>query len=161
MSGQGKAMSLQPLLTQLKIVACVPRHGRLGIGTGDALMIESDVPYLTGVRRWMRGDGRVRVLRTLTALAEAAAEKVADLADSRWLDEGPLHAASTRGDDRRAQVRRDLERLAADVANAVGGVEQLRESTYARDMVTTSELEVLQDRLLTIAQRARDALSQG
>ena len=34
----------------------------------------------------------------------------------------------------------------------------MRESTYARDPVATSELEVLADRLGTVARQAREAL---
>lgn len=152
-------MSLQALLTQLKIVGCVPQHGRLAIGQGDTLVVESEIPYITPLRRWMRGDGRGRVLRALSTLTEAAAEKVADLAENRWLREDRHGMQQGERADRRAQVRHDLGRIADDIAAAVEGMRLMRESTYARDPVATSELEVLADRLGTVARLACEALS--
>lgn len=143
-------MALQTIRTQLKIVACLPRHGRLAVGR-TGFTIERELPLVTSASRWLRGDGRLTMLQHLEELLAAVAEKVGDMASSRHLVEVNADRAQE------ATVRANLGDLAADLAGAMDGLKVLLE-TYAQDHAVCARLEVMAHRAADLVQKMRDVM---
>ena len=138
-------MALQSIRTQLKIVACLPRHGRLAVGRAG-FAIEREVPLLASAARWVRGDGRLTMLHALEELLAAVAEKAGDMAGSRHLVD--MHSDKAQ----EAAVRANLGDLAADLAAAADGFKVLLE-TYAQDHAVCARLEVMAHRAAHLVHR--------
>ena len=151
MSALHRAMALESIRTQLKIVSCLPRHGRLAAGRAG-FSIEREIPLYTAASRYLRGESRATMLQGLGDLISAACEKGQDLLASRYLVD--MHVDS----EREALVRASLRDLAEDLAGAARGLDLLVNSTYSQDAAACSELQVLQAKAAATVQQIRAIL---
>ena len=134
-------MSLEHILLNLKVLARVAPHERLRRCTDGILAIDTEIPIYSSLRRLILGEGRDRTIKEITGVVEVVEEKTRDLLNSRFLLSEGDHLDIT------TQVKHKLLQLVADIEGACRGIQNLHDTTYSRDAITTSQLQLLVSRL--------------
>lgn len=129
-------MTLKTVSLNLKVLSRVPAHGRLRKSLDGVLSIESESLY-SSIRRFVCSEGRERAIRDISLVVDEVEEKARDLLDNRHLDCN-------------SEVQRTLKQLCEDVSGACVGLQNLRDTTYTRDAIITSQLDLLLARLRNV-----------
>ena len=112
---------MDTLLRDLSIISMVPRHGRLG-SDRDGLFIES-ASLLQPLMRFLRGDSRTRLVKTLHELVDRVT----------------------------LLCGHNVDLVQEGVAGCVSGMQVLHDTTYSADAVMQSHMQIVRRHLLAAA----------
>lgn len=129
-------MSLDRILLNLKVLAQLPKHGRLCKGDQGLIALEQDTFYVS-FKRFLFQESRRQTLREIKIIVDNASDKVSDLVSSRFLNRDMDKSEQHR------MVVEDLGQLLTNIELASQGVENMKLTTYSKDATTRSELDLL------------------
>ncbi len=145
-------MSLDKLLLNLKILGCVPEHGRIRRGPNGILAIEEKSLYLS-IRRFLFSDGRRTTLDEIHQIVKVATEKANDLISSKYIDDDD-NSMQPKHTDEKAAVREAIHLLNTELEYSIHGVENLK-TTYHEDAPVISELDIMITKIKLIMKKLR------
>ena len=146
-------MSLQVIFRNLQVISTLPKHGKLSRGERGVLHIESDKPVWTSVKRFIFNEGRAQTLDLVTSIIDACSEKAQDLLNSKYLDAAPTE------DPTALTAREKLWKLSKYLSAAIQGLDNLKVSTYSRDLFVCSQLDDMMTRINEITDNISTRLS--
>lgn len=135
------------VIAALKIIAKVPRNGKLCVRKGQLCLEHED--QMQGVRRWLRGDGRditlLHARNTVNSAMKISKTLMTTVSASNADGSGDLTLWA-------------LERLCDEMQQCDMGLQNLR-TTYAYDSMMVANVDVLCDRLRAHTNELRRFLS--
>lgn len=133
-------MSLDRILLNLKVLAQVPKHGRLCKGGEGLIALEQDTFYVS-LKRFLFHDSRRQTLREVKLIVEQTSEKVNDLITSKFMN------TDMENTEQHRTIIENLVQVLVNMEEATQGVENMKLTTYSKDATTRSELDLLLLRL--------------
>lgn len=122
--------SSDELLTSLKVISRVRQHERLST-SGSTVRVETYEGIVQSIMRWFNGESRDRNIETISTIIANAFTQ--------------LELRSTK-ENQSAADRVFIVRLRDELHNTLRGLSNLQ-TTYERDSVAFSRIEVLRDRI--------------
>lgn len=144
-------MTIKHLFINLKVLSQLQPHGKLQRSSDGVLRLDSDHPVYTSVKRFLFSESRKRCIKDITMIVEEAEEKARDSLNSKYMD-------CSGQDEQCESLREQIIALMTNIENACMGLSNLRNTTYSRDAITSSELEILIARLSSVVSKIRRAL---
>ncbi len=147
-------MSLDKLLLNLKIIGCVPPHGRIRRAQSGLIAIEEPSMYAS-IKRFLFKEGRRSTVDEINQIMNTASEKSQDLMTSKFMElEEDRHP---KFNDEYQKVYESIVLLEKDLQGAVTGIENLK-MTYHNDPMVLSEMDMILSRAHLLIARLRQSI---
>ena len=144
-------MTYKQVLLNLKVLSQIRNHDKLQRSSEGVLSLDREPGTLySSVKRFLMSESRGRCIKDIANVVEEVEEKVQSALDSKYLhpdDEQSPEACTT--------LREQLIVLVSNMEGACAGVSNLRDSTYSRDAIVCSELDILIARLTSAVNKIR------
>ena len=153
-------MSLDKLLLNLKVIGCIPPHGRIRRAQSGLIAIEETSVYAS-LKRFLFKEGRRSTVDDINQIILSAVEKSHDVLTSKYLeDEQQGFSQDIKFSEERQKIIDIILQLESDLDKALTGIENLK-MTYHDDLMIVCELNIILNRTHVLITRLRQFLSRS
>lgn len=143
-------MSLDKTLLNLKILGCVPPHGRIRRAHNGVIAIE-EPSMLVSIKRFLFSDGRRSTLEDIYQILHGVSEKINDIITSKYMEFEDGHPKYP---DEFRSLLEIMTILEKELKGAIDGLENLK-VTYHDDATVISELDIIATRMRLVHDKLR------